>query len=422
MNLTSEQKYQLLLEISRKTSDTLDLDEILELLLETIRPVVDYDAAGVFVLNKNFSPGENLPSKNVIAGVCWRGYDPLPDRNNDAMLTHGKGIIGHVIFTGSSLVVPDVRQDEHYIEGRKETLSEIAVPILRGGHPIGALNLESDRVGTFDDSHLDTLLFFADAAAVALDKAILHRQLLEKQLLDKQVQMARDVQLNLLPIGDPMIPGWEIASICIPAESIAGDYYDYLTLPNGLLGIAVADVSGHGIASALAMTGFRGLLRTHTRGKVDPARTARSINRLLPHFTGENHFISMVYAALEPKTCKVTVVSCGHPPVWLLHPDASAEPFTINGPAMGVFNWADYANESKTLSEGDILLMHTDGVLDMENPNGEAFGSERLIEVVRKSRNHTAREIVLQVILKAQAFTGRRTYADDFTLVVVKKG
>ncbi len=422
MNLTADQKYKLLLEIAQKTRDTLDLDEIMNHILDTIHPVVNYDAAGVFVLNENFSPDTHLTSQDVIAGVCWRGYHPMPDKGKDAMLTHGKGISGHVIFTGASLIIPDVHKDDRYIEGRKETLSEIAVPILRDGQPIGALNLESDRWRAFDKSHLEALQFFADAAAIALDKAILHRQLMEKELLDRQIQMARDVQLNLLPKEDPKIPGCDIASICIPAESIGGDYYDYLVLPDELLGIAVADVSGHGIASALAMTGFRGLLRTHTRGKVDPARTARSINRLLPHFTGENHFITMVYAALDPKTCQVTVTSCGHPPAWLVHSDGRAEPFKQNGPGMGVFSRADYVNENKSLSTGDILLMNTDGVLEMENPHKEAFGADRLIEVIRKNRKRTAKELVLSVILTAQAFTGQQTYDDDFTVVVVKKG
>ena len=178
MNLTAEQKYQLLLEIAQKTRDTLDLDEIMNHLLDTIRPVVDYDAAGVFVLNKDFNTDNHLPSKNVIEGVCWRGYHPMPDSGKDEMLTQGKGISGHVIFSGSSLIIPDVREDDRYIEGRKETLSEIAVPILRDGQPIGALNLESDPLDAFDQSHLEVLQFFADAASVALEKAILLRQLL----------------------------------------------------------------------------------------------------------------------------------------------------------------------------------------------------------------------------------------------------
>ena len=92
MNLTADQKYQLLLEIAQKTRDTLDLDEIMNHILDTIRPVVDYDAAGVFVLNKDFST-DHLPSRNVIVGVCWRGYHPMPDRGKDEMLTHGKDFI-----------------------------------------------------------------------------------------------------------------------------------------------------------------------------------------------------------------------------------------------------------------------------------------------------------------------------------------
>ena len=421
MILTSEQKCQLLLEISRKTRATLDLNEIMEHLLDTVKSVVDYDAAGIFVLNKNFSIGKHLPSKNVIAGVCWRGYFPLPSENNDAMLTEGKGIIGHVIFSSSSLVVPDISLDDHYIEGREGTLSEIAVPILQDGKAIGALNLESDQLGAYNESDLEVLQFFADAAAIALDKAILHRQLLEKELLEKQVQMAREVQLDLLPKNPPNIPGYEIASVCIPAEKIGGDYYDYLRLSQGCLGIAVADVSGHGIASALAMTGFRGLLRTHIRGKIDPARTARSINRLLPHFTGENHFITMLYGVLNPLTGEVTLTRCGHPAPWLVHADGRTESLENNGPAMGVFTKVNYTNESKTLFPGDILLIYTDGVVEMENPSGEPFGERRIVEVLRANRACSAGAIMTAIICAAQAFTGLQIYADDFTLVVLKR-
>jgi len=202
------------------------------------------------------------------------------------MLTLGKGIIGDVISSASSLVVPDVLKDAHYVEGRKGTRSEIAVPILRNDRAIGAVNLESDLLNAYDESDLEVLQFFADAAAIALEKAMLHRQLLEKELLDKQLQIARDVQMKLLPLANPDIPGYDIAGVCIPAEEIGGDYYDYMQLPQGNLGIVAADVSGHGIASALTMTAFRGLLRTCTQGKLDPAKIAREINQLMPAHAG----------------------------------------------------------------------------------------------------------------------------------------
>lgn len=420
MDITSEQKCQLLLEISQKTRDTLDLNEIMVHLLDTILNVVHYDAAGIFVLNRDLVQLEHRTPTNVIAEVVWRGYDPAPS-GQDAMFTLGKGIIGYVIFSNSSLIVPDVRLDERYVEGRKETLSEIAVPILLDDQAIGALNLESNHLNAYDESDLNVLQFFADAAAIALEKAMLHRQLLAKELVDKQLQMAKAVQTHLLPLVEPNLPGYDIAGICIPAEEIGGDYYDYLPLTDGALGIAVADVSGHGIPSALVMTAFRSLLRTHAGMKANPAEIASILNDLLPDFTGDSHFITMVYGVINPSNDEVAFVRCGHPSPLLLKADDQVESLTANGPAFGIFNNVGYTNENLTLSPGDILVMYTDGVVDIENPAGEAFGCDRLKALIAQNKTLSAQGLIRRVIQETRNFSDNQIPLDDFTLVIVKK-
>ena len=419
MNLTTEQKYHLLLEISQKIRDTLDLDKIMAQMLDTIRNVVDYDAAGIFILTQDLIKDRRPSSQNVIAGMCWRGYDPLP--KTDEMLTLGKGIIGHVITSGISHVAPDVRADDYYVKGREETLSEIAVPILHGDHALGALNLESDRLEAYDKSDLEVLQFFADAAAIAVEKAMLHNQLLEKELLDRQLQIARDAQMRLLPEKDPHIPGYDIAGICLPADEIGGDYYDYLATRRDHLAVVVADVSGHGIASALAMTAFRGLLRTHANRKLSASSIGQMINQLLPDFTSDSHFITMSFGILNLKDNRMTFVSCGHPPALLIHKDGRTEELKINGPALGIYTSVNYNNESMHLTEGDILVMYTDGVMELENLHGENFGIDRLREVILKNKENAAKDLIRQVIRETKKFSGFETYLDDFTLVIIKK-
>ena len=419
MNLTVEQKYNLLFEIAHKTRDTLDLDEIMVLLLDTIKTIVDYDAAGIFILNQAFSQGTGLSTKNLIAGMSFRGYGQLP--NSDDMLTHGKGIIGYVITKNTSLVAPDVRVDNHYIEGREETLSEIAVPIQVNDQAIGALNLESDKLCAYDEKDLAILKFFADAAAIALEKAILHRQLLEKELLDKQLQMAKEVQTHLLPLTDPLIPGYDISGVGIPAEKIGGDYYDYLQLPEGKLGLVVADVSGHGISSALVMSAFRSLLRSYTHGDYSPAQIAEAINDRLPDFTGGNNFITMAYGLLDPIENQVTFTRCGHPSPILLHANGVSESLRSNSPAFGIYKNISYVDESKNISQGDILVVYTDGVVDIENQKGKAFGSKRLMKVIEKNRGFSAKDLIKEIINQTQHFSGFQPFQDDFTLVILKK-
>jgi len=419
MNLIAEQKFQILFDLFQAIRDTFELDEIMTHLLDMIKPIIDYDAAGIFVLNEELEPVQRTPSKNLIAGMSSRGYYHIPTTDNMLML--GKGIIGHVILTGISLIVPDVSTNAHYIEARKGTCSEITVPILRNNRTIGALNLESDLLNAYDESDLEVLQFFADAASIALEKAILHRQLLEKELIDKQLQLAREVQMHLLPMENPSIPGYDIAGICIPAEEIGGDYYDFIELPKGNLGIVTADVSGHGIASAMTMTAFRGLLRTCTQGKLDPAETAVEINQHMPEFTGNKHFITLVYGVLDPKADKITFASCGHPPAWLIHSDGRSEFMTKNGPALGVFDKVNYQNESTQLHPGDILVIYTDGAIETDTAKIESYGILRLKMILNENRDLPAKDLIQRVISHIRAFSGSSIYLDDVTLVIVKK-
>ncbi len=418
--LSDKKKYQLLLEISQKVRDTLDLDETMNHILDMVKSVVDYDAAGIFVLNQDLVHRKNEQPDAVIAGIARRGYDPRP-ADEDAMLRCGKGIVGHVIFTCSSLVVPDVRLNPFYIEGHSQTMSEIAVPIMRKDRAIGALNLESNRLAAYDDSDLEVLQFFADAAAISIEKAMLHKQLLEKELLEKQLQLAREAQLRLFPGEQPVIKGYDIAGICLPAEEIGGDYYDFIRLSSKESGIAVADVSGHGISSALLMTAFRGLLRMHARGRGGPIKIARAINHLLPDFSSNNDFATLIYIVLNFEINEITNICCGQQPPLLIHFDGSVERLNALGPALGVMKKARYSTEKHTLMPGDILVVYTDGVVELINAASEEFGIERLGNAIYEFRDFPAAGIIQKIIDLTRQFSGSQVYQDDFTLVVIKR-
>ena len=142
---------------------------------------------------------------------------------------------------------------------------------------------------------------------------------------------------------------------------------------------------------------------------------------MMPEFTGNNHFITLVYGVLDPKNDRVTFVSCGHPPAWLIHKDGSSEFMTTNGPALGIFNKIDYVNESKQLSSGDILILYTDGVIEMDTPRVESFGIVRLNKILTENRDLSAADLIKKIISHTRAFSGFQTYLDDVTLVIVKK-
>ena len=420
IELTSETKYQLLLEISHKVRDTLDLDVILNHLLDTVKNVVDYDAAGIFVLNTALVHPRTERPTNLIAGIARRGFDPNPT-GRDAMLTFGRGVVGHVILTRECVVIPDVSRDARYVVGRQATRSEVAVPIIRGEQTIGALNLESDLLAAFDQSDVEVLRFFADAASISIEKAMLHRQLIDKKQVEEQLQIAQDIQHRLLPRHSPEMPGYDIAAICLPTYEIGGDYYDYIDLADGRLGLVVADVSGEGVPAALVMTAFRALIRTQARSRLSPSRIARQVNRILPEFTGRANFVTAVYGTLDPQTGKFHYTNCGHNPPLLVRSTGEMELLPYTGPLLGVFPEADYTTGEITLAPGDGLVVYTDGIVEATNPEGQIFGAQRLSQLPALRQAMPAMKLIESIIRACQAFTRLESFQDDVAIVVVRR-
>ncbi len=420
--LDAETKYRLLARISHEICDTLDLNEILNHLLDMVNSVMEYDAAGIFVLSEDFFEPQGRRMKTLIDGIVLRGFDLLP-RRIDPMVSEGKGIVGHVIRTGECVVASDVRADSRYVQGRKETLSEIAVPIVRDERAIGALNLESDTIGAYSDGNLEILRFFADAAAISIDKAMLHRQILEKKRIEDQLNVAHQVQSRLLPENPLEVPGYDIVGTSISAfGEIGGDYFDYLQLPNGRIGIVVADVSGHGIPAALIMSAFRALLRTQAQRESEPDLIAKALTRLLPEFIGEEHYVTSVYGVLDPMNGRFNYINCGHKAPMLFRADGRIEQLKIGGPVLsGALADAAYHVFEIDLARGDMLVIYTDGVVEIEDGEDGEFGDERLKMLLQRSLDLPVSEIIRTLIKTTQEFSGSENYHDDFTLVIVRR-
>ncbi len=414
-----EERYRLLLELSQRIGSTFDLEEILGHLLASVRLAVDYDAAGVFVLSKAVSraPVRGGP---MIAAMAAVGFAPDPNRE-DPMLRSGKGIIGHVIMTGESVIAPDVRVDPRYVAGRAPTLSEVAVPISAGGRVIGALNLESDRIAAYSATDVQTLASFATAAALFIDKAILHHQVLEKQHLDHHLMLAGEVQASLLPKDSPQVPGYDIAGINLPTMEIGGDYYDYIPLGGERLGLVVADVSGKGVPAALIMATFRAALRTELRREMPIADVVDSVDRLLIESMDSSRFVTAVFGILEPASGTLTYVNCGQTPPLLLRAAGETVWLDRGGPALGMPIASVRETASVRLETGDVLALYTDGVVEVFAESGDEFGLARFEQTIRAAGAAGARHIISDVVNATQQHAGRSDYDDDFTLAVVRK-
>lgn len=411
--LTVEKKFQLLLEISEKISTTLDLDELLGHLIDTARSIVEYDAAGIYVIKRE-------GDLRLIEGMVTRGYD-APNAEHDLLLKLGEGVVGHVVQTGTSLIIPNVDLEPRYVMARPESRSELAAPITLNERVIGAFNLESDRLDAFTEADAEVLHFFANAAAIAIEKAVLHEELVEKKRIESQLEVARTVQASLLPDRPPETDGYDVAAENLPTWEVGGDYYDFITFPDQQIGIAIADVAGKGVPAALIMATFRAALRTQVRNDFAIGQIVRKVNHLLWESTTDAQFVTAVYGVLDTTRGRFTYTNAGHNPPMVVRFDGRIEELTYGGPALGVFEVANYDEAFVDLQKGDTLVLYTDGVIEAADSDGKEFGIKRLQQTVLAGRDLSAFKTVRAIMDATRAFSGTDSFADDFTLVVLKR-
>lgn len=326
-----ELKLRLMVELNRRITTSQDLDEILNYIADTLLDVISYDAAGIFLLN---------PESHALECVVARGYSESDKAA--ASLTSRDGIVGWVITTGESVLAAEVADNPYYINWRGLTRSQLTVPILSDGRIIGAFSLESDKPGNFSEKDLEWLSILATQVAIALDKARLHQELLKKKQLDEELRIAHEVQLSLLPKSAPKLAGLDIAGINVPSRNVGGDYFDFITIIPGHLGIVVADVSGKGVPASLIMASFRAFLRAEIRNNYAIRTIFTRVNNLLHEILQPHQFVTALYGVLDLKQLRFTYSNAGHHPAILLRANGKRHYLTIGGMVLGIFEDTSY--------------------------------------------------------------------------------
>jgi phosphoserine phosphatase RsbU/P len=239
---------------------------------------------------------------------------------------------------------------------------------------------------------------------------------------EEQFEVAREIQQRLFPKGPPNLPGFDLAGASYPAEATSGDYFDYLPMLNERWAIIVGDVTGHGVGPAMLMAETRAYLRILTARREDPGEILTRANQVLAEDVGQERFVTLFMARLDPQNRSIVYSSAGHPAAYLL--DAQSQVKTIlrrTGVPLGVQPDTAYVTSPEMpLASGDILLMTTDGIEEAMAPDNTLFGVDRILEVVRANRNKPAQEIVASLYEAVREFTRNRPQVDDVTTIVLK--
>ncbi|MFN8587048.1 MAG: SpoIIE family protein phosphatase [Candidatus Eisenbacteria bacterium] len=401
---------EVLLDITRALASPFDLEEVIDEIFKSLRQVVDYDAAAIYLVQ---------PGTGALEMVSEHGFPTGSERAFELQM--GQGIVGWVAKTGESVIVPDVNADRRYVAARPSTRSEIATPLLFEGRVFGVFNLESDLVDAYHEGHLEMLGAFAAQAAVAVERARTAEALVERRRLEKELAIAREIQRSFLPAGAPEIPGFDLAGTSITHDEVGGDYFDFIPVSTTRLGLAVADVSGKGIPAALLMAGFRMSLLAEIRNEFAIRAVMRKANGLLHESTERDKFVTAFYGVLDWRNSILIFSNAGHNPPLVMHSDGTTEQLLDGGLALGVLPDSVYEERPIALRQGDVLVFYTDGVSEAENEDGEQFGEERLEQVARAHAAEPAARLLAAIVDAVVAWTGDRGPTDDLTLIVVRK-
>ena len=339
------------------------------------------------------------------------------------------GISGWVARRLKVANVPDPQVDARWNSAidRKtgfHTRNILAAPLLsRERTLVGVLQLLNKHDGSFDEFDEQLLLAFASHAASALERSLLLNEARNAQRLQLEIDMGRSIQTEFLPASLPQIDGYEIAAWWEPAEQVSGDYYDLVDLPDGRLGLVVADVSGHGVASSLIMASVRAMLRVLAKGESQPEKILSALSHSIDPDLGSGRFITCLLAALNPATHEIAFANAGHSPA--LHFARSTGTFhelPSGCPPIGFsVEHAVTAGKPVAMEPGDLLVLATDGTIELKNEQGEMFGTPRLESLIRENRRQPAPNLLGTIRAAIAAFHPARRPPDDITLLILER-
>jgi len=334
--------------------------------------------------------------------------------------------IGEAFLTNHMIVVNDTdtisKAQTAEIARREGILSFAHAPITVEGEAIGVISAFSrTSKGIFTEEFVELFGSVAGQIGVAWRNVQQTERLIAAREQQREMEIAKNIQLSLLPTSVPQIPGVRLGGICVPAKDVGGDYYDFLLQPDGGLGLVVADVSGHNVGAALLMAETRTMIRARCNPTGTPRDLVAELNRFFyEDLSRAELFVTMFYLQFDPQSGRATYANAGHsPPLLWQKASGHCQRLDVEGLILGVRREFPYEQASIDLMPGDVLLLYTDGIIEAANHGNELFGEERLAELLRESHQLEPQELIERIFQQVRMFTGLHSFNDDVSLVVM---
>ena len=412
---SSGSRLDLLYRISQTINSSLDLDVVMESLMDEVI-LATHAERGFLML---------FDEQGQLSFRTARGMDQQDIEESEFKIS--RGIVERAALEATPLLTSNAQLDQRFDTRASVKLyglrSVLCVPIIQKEETLGVIYVDNRfQNGIFMQEDLDLLTSIASSAGIAIDNARLYRIAVEKGRMERELQMAREVQVSLIPASTPVIPGWDLAACWKPAHEVSGDFYDFVPISDGKYGIVVADVSDKGMPAALFMTLSRSVIRSIAGQHERLDEEISKANHLIWRDSREGMFITLFYAMLKPDSGDVTYVNAGHNPPLLLRSESKIfETLARTGMAAGVEDNTPYAQATVTLAANDYLVMFTDGVTDAQIGDAPPFGEDRFKATIQKHAGKSAREMIEAIEKEVCEFSGSGEPVDDVTLLIARR-
>jgi sigma-B regulation protein RsbU (phosphoserine phosphatase) len=398
---------ELLRSAARQLNSTLDLDSLLEQIVGEVSRTFGCSRSAVLLID---------PDTNELVLVAVRGWTKHVHPKGFRFAIGRDGLVGRTASTGETSYIPDVRKEPAYIVSEESTRSELDIPLKVRGKVIGLFNAQHPDIDAFPEAQRSMLEALADNMATAIENARLFQtERVAKEALERDSAAARQMQQTLLPKQPIRIGEFSASGTCVPIHAVGGDWFDYFPLDDRRIGITLGDVSGKGMPAALLMAACRSSLRHHAKTHPGPAAVLTALNQTLQSDFPQGNFVTMIYAVLDTATTVLTLAAAGHPSPLLVTNRAVDVLELPNGLPLGLRDWS-FEEFTHPLGPESSVLLYSDGVLEVADPQGEEFGIERLKDACRRAN------ITPQLLIdNACRFASPAPMNDDATALLIQR-
>jgi phosphoserine phosphatase RsbU/P len=331
-----------------------------------------------------------------------------------------------VLKEKTSLLLHDAQEDEAF-RAMQSIVSQsihtlMAVPLQTDDQVIGLIYVDTQHMTRhFTSDDLDLLTAMANVAALRIEREQMAETEHARRRMAAELDQAAEIQQQSLPACAPHVPGFDLAGFNVSCRTVGGDYYDYIPLSRDRVAVTVGDVCGKGMPAALLMMGLQARVRVLAEILEMPDELVDRLNRILTAVGMNDRFITFFYALFDPTTRQLDFCNAGHNPPLLVRSDGTSQLLEGGGPVLGLLPGVEYEKRTVSLADNDVVLLYSDGVTEANNPVGEEFGEDRLLENLVSLRDQPAPSILQGLIQAVQRWMSGTPAADDLTLVVVRK-